>query len=144
MVTWHLLPISRSGEDKTTVFGVPLTAMLEVRIEQDLPEAAIYCQMVDLHGRHYMEWKGLAATLEENELYENPGPLQYAGGCAHLLTKLIGGHDGTGKHSYLAELNALRDNASVLLNKLRPGVPAKKLRIANSSLQTLRNVLEEL
>ena len=43
-----------------------------------------------------------------------------------------------------AELAALRENASVLLEKLRPGVAAKKLRIANSSLQTLRNVLEEL
>ena len=135
----------RSDEHETTVFGVPLTAMMEVRVEEDdLPVAAIFCKMVDLHGKHYLEWKRLSATLEENELYENPGPLQYSGECAHLLTKLIGGDEGKGKPSYLAELAALREHASILLEKLRPGVPSKKLRIANSSLQTLRNVLEEL
>lgn len=135
----------RSSQSAISVFGVPLTAMLEVKIEgQDLPEAAIFCKLVDLHGKHYQEWKSIASTLEENELYENPGPLQYEGECAHLLTKLIGGVEGEGKPSYLAELAFLRENASILLEKLRPGVPAKKLRIANSSLQTLRNVLEEL
>jgi len=141
----YLCSAANLRSDDQTVFGVPLTAMLEVRLEEnDLPEAAIFCQTVDLHGKHYQEWKRISATLEENELYENPGPLQYEGECAHLLTKLIAGEEGRGKVSYLAELAALRENASVLLEKLRPGVPAKKLRIANSSLQTLRNVLEEL
>lgn len=134
----------RSNEHKTTIFGTPLTSMMEVRIIDDLPEAAIFCQSVDLHGRHYLEWKSLSATLAEKELYESPGPLQYSGDCAHLLTKNIGGGEGEGKQSYLAELAELRDNASVLMEKLRPGVAAKKLRIANSSLMTLRNVLEEL
>lgn len=134
----------RSNDHKTTIFGAPLTAMLEVKIVDDLPEAAIYCQLIDLYGKSYQEWKKLAPILEENELYESPGPLQYSGECAHLLTKLIGGDGGDGKPSYLAELAKLRENASVLLEKLRPGVAAKKLRIANSSLQTLRNVLEEL
>lgn len=136
----------RSDEYNITVFGVPITAMMEVRVEEDdLPVAAIFCKMVDLHGKHYLEWKRLSATLEENELYENPGPLQYSGECAHLLTKLIGGvGEGQGKPSYLAELAALREHATILLKKLRPGVNSKKLRIANSSLQTLRNVLEEL
>lgn len=135
----------RSDERETTIFGVPLTAMMEVRVQDDLPQASIYCKMVDLRGKQYLEWKRLSATLEENELYENPGPLQYSGDCAHLLTKLIGGdQEGKGKESYLAELAALREHASVLLKKLRPGVPSKKLRIANSSLQTLRDVLEEL
>jgi hypothetical protein len=119
--------------------------MLEVKMEgQEMPEAAIFCKLVDLHGKHYREWKSIAAALEENELYESPGPLQYEGECAHLLTKLIAGAEGDGKSSYLEELASLRENASILLKKLRPGVPAKKLRIANSSLQTLRNVLEEL
>ena len=134
----------RSDESKTTVFGVPLTAMLEVKVVDDLPEAAIFCQTVDLHGKHYLEWKRISASLEEQELYENPGPLQYSGDCAHLLTKLIGGSEGNVKASYLDELASLRESATVLLKKLRPGVPSKKLRIANSSLQTLRNVLEEL
>lgn len=134
----------RSNDHKTTIFGAPLTAMLEVKIVDDLPEAAIYCQLIDLYGKSYQEWKKLAPILEENELYESPGPLQYSGECAHLLTKLIGGDGGESKPSYLAELAKLRENASVLLEKLRPGVAAKKLRIANSSLQTLRNVLEEL
>lgn len=135
----------RVNENEMRVFGVPLTAMLEVKAEgQDLPEAGIFCKPVDLHSKHYREWERIAATLEENELYENPGPLQYTGESAHLLTKLIGGLEGEGKPSYLAELASLRENASALLEKLRPGVAAKKLRIANSSLQTLRNVLEEL
>lgn len=135
----------RSDKHKATIFAVPLTAMMEVRVEDDLPQASIYCKIVDLHGKQYLEWKRLSATLEENELYENPGPLQYSGDCAHLLTKLIGGdHEGKGRDSYLAELAAFREHASVLLEKLRPGVPSKKLRIANSSLQTLRDVLEEL
>jgi len=131
-----------SHEHKTAVFGVPLTAMMEVRMEDDLPVAAITCKTVDLQGKNYLEWKRLSATLEENELYENPGPLQYSGKCAHLLTKLIGGDDR--KQSYIAELAALREHATILMKKLRPGVASKKLRIANSSLQTLRDVLQEL
>jgi diphosphate-dependent phosphofructokinase len=135
----------RSNEFKTTVFGVPLTAMLEVKVVDDLPQAAIFCQPVDLQGKHYLEWARISATLEEEELYENPGPLQYSGKCAHLLTKLIGGSEqGDGNPSYLAELASLRESTTVLLQKLRPGVQSKKLRIANSSLQTLRKVLEEL
>ncbi|CAB9510223.1 Pyrophosphate--fructose 6-phosphate 1-phosphotransferase subunit [Seminavis robusta] len=133
-----------SNKNRTTVFGVPLTAMLEVRAVGELPEAAIFSQLVDLHGKHYQEWKRISPKLEDEELYENPGPLQYSGDCAHLLTKNIAGSEGDGKPSYLASLAELRENATVLLEKLRPGVPSRKLRIANKSLETLRSVLEEL
>ena len=80
------------SSESTKVFGVPLAAMLEVKVEgQEFPEAAIYCKMVDLRGKAYLEWKRVRAALAANEYYENPGPIQFKGDCAKLRTKLIGG-----------------------------------------------------
>merc|ERR550514_2477238 len=65
------------------VVGLPLTAILTDLGGDTLPDGRprprICPHRVDLSGPVFKRWKALRADAAIQELYENPGPIQFAG-----------------------------------------------------------------
>jgi diphosphate--fructose-6-phosphate 1-phosphotransferase len=123
--------------------GVPLTAMM--RVPPHLPHEShltlplIVPRAVELEGNAFMEWCKIRDQCAKEELYENPGPIQFCGPSAARNSKTI-----ATKFSYIQELAALNDQMTSMAAKCRPGCDPRKVRVANQSLATLNTILDEL
>jgi len=148
------------------VSGVPFTAMLSA-CKSTSPIASakhrfgsIQPGRVDVlsgTSNSFQSWQQIAEACGDRELYENPGPTQFRGRCALLKTEHLGKEGngssdygtGNGKRngesgSYMEQLSQFRDSLDELSKACRPGCEAKRLRIANSSLNTLKGILDQI
>merc|ERR1712039_1021268 len=100
----------------------------------------VLTQAVDLNGPVMADWNSKADRCALEDLYENPGPIQFRGACTKLVTKHLQNKSGP---SYMDDLASLQELAEFIQSELRPGCSRKSLRIANSSLTNLRNILGE-
>jgi hypothetical protein len=125
------------------VGGAPLVAMMEVppQLPHDhcRPQPCIIPRRADLDGAAFRKWKEISDECGQNEMYENPGPLQLSGPCAGRLSATIATRFG-----YLDELALLKNRISTIANKCRPGCDPRKVRVAAQSLTTLNSILDEL
>jgi len=76
--------------------GVPFTAMLRVQPAAEKQQAegqrpAIFPSSVDLEGPAFREWVQVRGACAQEELYENPGPIQFSGATASAIAKTIAG-----------------------------------------------------
>jgi 6-phosphofructokinase 1 len=123
--------------------GVPFTAMMEVppvlpHIDFR-PVPAIFPARINLEGSAFATWCKLRSRCAKEELYENPGPIQFSGETAgHVCTTIAT------RFSYIEELSKLSKNLAEVAASCRPGCDPRKVRVANQSLATLKSVLEEL
>jgi len=123
--------------------GVPFTAMMDVAEvlphETELPRPAIFPSRVDLEGNAFQSWCKVRGACAKEELYENPGPIQFSGASAtHPCTTIAT------RFSYVQELSKLSENVAALTSKCRPGCDPRKLRVATQSLATLNAIVDEL
>eukprot|EP00928_Gymnodinium_smaydae_P064104 TRINITY_DN4751_c0_g1_i1.p1 TRINITY_DN4751_c0_g1~~TRINITY_DN4751_c0_g1_i1.p1 ORF type:complete len:1218 (+),score=184.94 TRINITY_DN4751_c0_g1_i1:64-3654(+) len=125
------------------VGGVPFTAMLRLpKVSPNAhswPRPSIFAQHVDLEGPAFRLWQQLRAKCAKDELYENPGPIQFSGPSASIVSTTI-----AAKVSYIKEIGKLRDNLTVVAARCRPGCDPRLVRVANQSLTTLTAILDEL
>eukprot|EP00928_Gymnodinium_smaydae_P016774 TRINITY_DN1634_c0_g1_i1.p1 TRINITY_DN1634_c0_g1~~TRINITY_DN1634_c0_g1_i1.p1 ORF type:complete len:1218 (+),score=330.49 TRINITY_DN1634_c0_g1_i1:532-3654(+) len=125
------------------VGGVPFTAMLRVphSAPTDVvwPRPSIFAQHVDLEGPAFRAWREVRAECAREELYENPGPIQFSGPSASAVSTTI-----ASKFSYVKEIARLRQNLNVVAERCRPGCDPRLVRVANKSLVTLTTILDEL
>jgi diphosphate--fructose-6-phosphate 1-phosphotransferase len=123
--------------------GVPFTAMMIVPPslpnEAVRPRPAIFPTCVDLHGAAWKTWMQLRSECAREEMYENPGPIQFSGESAGAVSLTI-----KTKFSYLNELAILRANLAEIQAKCQPGCDPRKVRVASQSLATLNLILDEL
>mmetsp|Transcript_31903 Transcript_31903/g.67842 ORF Transcript_31903/g.67842 Transcript_31903/m.67842 type:complete len:1200 (-) Transcript_31903:60-3659(-) len=128
---------------KWKVGGVPFTAMFNVPRslphEVSLPRPAILAQRVDLEGRAWKSWCSMRGACAQEELYENPGPIQFSGKSASRVAATI-----ESKYSYIQELSDLRENLEAVAARCRPGCDPRKVRVAVKSLATLNEIMDEL
>merc|ERR1712050_156568 len=118
------------------VGGVPFTAMMRVPPavpgEAAWPRPTLYPQRVDIDGEAFRRWRKVRQGCAEDELYENPGPIQFSGPSASRVSWTI-----STKFSYIKELGKLRENLAAVSSRCRPGCDPRLVRVANQSLGTL-------
>jgi len=123
--------------------GVPFIAMMEVppvlSHETKQPRPAIFPALIDLEGNAFQSWCKQRTKCAREELYENPGPIQFSGETAGCACNSI----ATG-FSYVQELSKLSENLASVAGQCRPGSDPRKVRVANQSLATLNLILDEL
>merc|ERR1719221_1029518 len=128
---------------KWTVGGVPFTAMVNVPRslphEKTQPRPAILPKRVDIEGNAWKTWCKIRGACAVDELYENPGPIQFSGSSAGRVSVTI-----ASKFSYMQELVDLRANLEEVAARCRPGCDPRKVRVAVRSLATLNAILDEL
>jgi len=134
--------LAKSAEE-WGVGGVPYTAMMEVPpilpTEAVRPRPALFPAKVDLNGAAFQAWARSSSLFAKEELYENPGPIQFSGETAARPCTTI-----ATRFSYIAELSRLSENIAAVSSSCRPGCDPRKVRVANQSLATLNQILDEL
>jgi len=125
------------------VGGAPLTAMLRVD-HSPLQEVrwtrpTLFASRVDLHGPAWRQWCQVRAACAKDELYENPGPIQFTGPSASFVSTTI-----ATKFSYMHELERLHLSIAEVSSRCRPGCDPRLVRVATQSLATLNGILNEL
>jgi diphosphate--fructose-6-phosphate 1-phosphotransferase len=123
--------------------GVPYTAMMSLPpmlvSDAERPRPVIFPASVDLKGSAFQQWCKVRADCARDELYENPGPIQFSGDTAASVCQTI-----ATRFSYIQELIKLSENVADISRKCRPGCDPRKVRVANQSLATLNSILNEL
>eukprot|EP00405_Crypthecodinium_cohnii_P017325 CAMPEP_0206446278 /NCGR_PEP_ID=MMETSP0324_2-20121206/16038_1 /ASSEMBLY_ACC=CAM_ASM_000836 /TAXON_ID=2866 /ORGANISM="Crypthecodinium cohnii, Strain Seligo" /LENGTH=1222 /DNA_ID=CAMNT_0053914713 /DNA_START=149 /DNA_END=3817 /DNA_ORIENTATION=- len=122
--------------------GVPFTAMLSVPGSDNSgfrPRPVIFPHRVDLDGGAFKTWLEERSRCANEEMYENPGPIQLSGPSASGVSKTI-----TMKFSYLQELEELRNHFADVVSRCRPGCDLRTVRVAKQSLATLNLIMDEL
>jgi diphosphate--fructose-6-phosphate 1-phosphotransferase len=99
--------------------GVPFTAMLKVppQLPNEAVRArpAIFPSPVDLEGQAFKTWVSLRGKLAQEELYENPGPIQFSGPCSSSVSLTV-----RTKFPYLNELAHLQKSLAEVASKCQP------------------------
>mmetsp|Transcript_100978 Transcript_100978/g.294051 ORF Transcript_100978/g.294051 Transcript_100978/m.294051 type:complete len:1193 (+) Transcript_100978:53-3631(+) len=125
------------------VGGAPLVAMMHVdhslMQEAHWPRPSLFAARVDLEGPAFRQWCKVRAACAKDELYENPGPIQFSGPSASLVCTTI-----ATKFSYLHELESLNKSISEIASRCRPGCDPRLVRVATQSMATLNAILNEL
>lgn len=123
--------------------GVPYTAMMEVPPmlvgDTSCPKPVMSPAPVDLKGNAFLKWCKMRLNCAKEELYENPGPIQFSGETATSVCTTV-----ATRFSYLEELSQLSENLNAVSAKCRPGCDPRKVHVANQSLATLNLILDEL
>ncbi len=65
--------------DDWQVFAVPLLTMMGLEERKGVMKAVIQKGLVDLQGAPYKEFKKLEKSMQEKDLYRDPGPIQFFG-----------------------------------------------------------------
>uniref|UniRef100_A0A7S0A7I1 Pyrophosphate--fructose 6-phosphate 1-phosphotransferase n=1 Tax=Pyrodinium bahamense TaxID=73915 RepID=A0A7S0A7I1_9DINO len=126
------------------VGGAPLTAMLRVNQaptpdEVRWPRPMLFAARVDLEGAAWRSWCQVREACARDELYENPGPIQFSGPSASIVSTTI-----ATRFSYMLELERLRKHLDDVSSRCRPGCDPRLVRVATRSLATLNAILNEL
>merc|ERR1719223_2674833 len=74
----------------------------------------------------------------EEELYENPGPIQFGGSCANLTTEAL----ALSGAEYFETLASVKRLLKDIEDRCHPGCNTKRARVAGSSLENLRLILD--
>jgi len=123
--------------------GVPYSAMMVVPrmavSETNRSKPTIEPAAVDLKGNAFLKWCKVRGNCARDELYENPGPIQFCGASASSVCATV-----ASRFSYINELSKLSDNLGAVAQKCRPGCDPRKVRVATQSLATLNSILDEL
>lgn len=123
--------------------GVPFTAMMDV--PPILPHEAFHARpaifpgRIDLDGNAFQTWCKVRSRAAKDEIYENPGPIQFSGAGARNVCNTI-----STRFAYIHELEDLSDNLVSIAIKCRPGCDPRKVKVARDMLATLNLILDEL
>ncbi|CAD7963561.1 unnamed protein product [Amoebophrya sp. A120] len=133
--------------------GVPLSALLSVPLSTTTVAAASYVNStnektlpkiqparVDLSAEACKAWSKIAGQCAAEEMYENPGPVQFIGDCASRISEQL----KIAEKDYFSSLNAVKRLLADIEKECPPGCNPKRLRVANSSLENLKLVLEQI
>jgi len=132
--------------------AVPLTALLSFsdsaseggdanhNLPQDgkdgKPTLKIMPCKVDLRSKVYLEWIKIKEQCKMEELYENPGPIQFDGSTRDSITQHLRLNE-----NYIMKYRDLKRLTAEIEGMLEPGCDFKKVKIAHTSLNSLVDIL---
>ncbi|KAJ4763288.1 Pyrophosphate--fructose 6-phosphate 1-phosphotransferase subunit alpha [Rhynchospora pubera] len=123
--------------------AAPFTAMLSVRKYTRGPggipvgKPAIHPATVDLRGKSYELWREKAAALLLEDMYRNPGPLQFEGPGSDLTTISLSVED----QDYMGRIKKLQQYLEQVRSIVKPGCSQDILKAALSSMASVTEVL---
>eukprot|EP00897_Mesotaenium_endlicherianum_P000776 jgi/Mesen1/1069/ME000123S00242 len=123
--------------------GVPITAMMSVKrwlrgpgVSQ-IGKPAVHPAKVDLRGPPYELLRQCSTSWLMEDLYRNPGPLQFEGPGSDAHTATL----DLEEHNYLGKIQQLRSHLDKVRDLVRPGCPPEVLSAALSSLSSVTDIL---
>eukprot|EP00252_Welwitschia_mirabilis_P013359 TRINITY_DN29422_c0_g1_i1.p1 TRINITY_DN29422_c0_g1~~TRINITY_DN29422_c0_g1_i1.p1 ORF type:complete len:612 (+),score=138.07 TRINITY_DN29422_c0_g1_i1:180-2015(+) len=123
--------------------GAPITAMMTVRRWSRGPSGpqmgkpAVNPTKVDLKGKPYELLMRNATRFLMEDVYRNPGPLQFEGTGAKSKTITLSVED----QDYIGRIQQLRNYLDKVREIVKPGCPEDVLKAALSSMASLSDVL---
>lgn len=123
--------------------AAPLTVMMTVKRHSRAPGAipvgkpAIHPVSLDLKGKVYELLRERAASFLMDDLYRNPGPLQFEGPGADAKTYTLSLED----QDYMGRIKKLQEYLDKVKNIVKPGVSQDVLKAALISMTSVTEVL---
>ncbi|CAL9172294.1 unnamed protein product [Musa hybrid cultivar] len=123
--------------------AAPLTAMMTVKRYSRGPGAtpigkpAIHPSTVDLKGKVYELLRQKALSFLTDDLYRNPGPLQFEGPGADVKTYTLSVED----QDYMGRIKKLQEYLDKVKSIVKPGCSQDVLKAALSSMASVTEVL---
>ncbi|XP_064955010.1 pyrophosphate--fructose 6-phosphate 1-phosphotransferase subunit alpha-like [Musa acuminata AAA Group] len=123
--------------------AAPLTAMMTVKRYSRGPGAtpigkpAIHPSTVDLKGKVYELLRQKALSFLMDDLYRNPGPLQFEGPGADVKTYTLSVED----QDYMGRMKKLQEYLDKVKSIVKPGCSQDVLKAALSSMASVTEVL---
>lgn len=123
--------------------AAPLTAMMTVKRYSRGPGAtpigkpAIHPSTVDLKGKVYESLRQKALSFLMDDLYRNPGPLQFEGPGADVKTYTLSVED----QDYMGRIKKLQEYLDKVKSIVKPGCSQDVLKAALSSMASVTEVL---
>ncbi|CAM9430307.1 unnamed protein product [Discosporangium mesarthrocarpum] len=124
------------------VGGVPLTALLVADDQEKLPTGQCRPRIppspINLHGPAFKKLQSILAKGTEEDIYRNPGPVQYAGETAdnRLISLELEAED------YLGQLEDLRQAITDIREACRPGCSSTLLKLSTKTLRNLTDIMQ--
>jgi pyrophosphate--fructose-6-phosphate 1-phosphotransferase len=126
----------KSGVDHWRPGGVPLSALMTTkngRGKPTVPHARVELQSASY--RAYAEQKHLWAV---QDMYENPGPLQFSGPTSNAITHTL----QLESFDYMTRIESLYAALQDITVQCRPGCSSTVLQIATKNLTALTEILQ--
>ncbi|WOL19238.1 pyrophosphate--fructose 6-phosphate 1-phosphotransferase subunit alpha-like [Canna indica] len=123
--------------------AAPLTAMMTVKLYSRGPGAipigkpAIHPATVDLKGKIYELLRQKTSSFLMDDLYRNPGPLQFEGPGADAKTYTLSVED----QDYMGRIKKLQEYLDKVKSIVKPGCSHDVLKAALSSMASVTEVL---
>uniref|UniRef100_A0A0C9RUV0 Pyrophosphate--fructose 6-phosphate 1-phosphotransferase subunit alpha n=1 Tax=Wollemia nobilis TaxID=56998 RepID=A0A0C9RUV0_9CONI len=123
--------------------GAPITAMMTVKrwlrgpgVSQ-IGKPAVHPAKVDLKGRPYELLMHNEMKFLMDDIYRNPGPLQFEGPGADAKTITVSVED----QDYIGRIQQLRSYLDKVRDIVKPGCPVEVLKAALSAMASVNDVL---
>ncbi|CAM9151356.1 unnamed protein product [Choristocarpus tenellus] len=124
------------------VGGVPLVSLLVEDDQEKLPTGQCRPRVppspINLNGQAFKKLQTVMAKVQTQDIYRNPGPVQFAGETAdiRLMSLALEGED------YLGQLEELRDALTKIREACRPGCSSNTLKLSTKTLQNLTEIID--
>ncbi|CAK9256636.1 unnamed protein product [Sphagnum jensenii] len=129
--------------DKWHCGGAPITAMMTVKrwlrgpgVSQ-IGKPAVHRAKVDLKGKPYEMLTQNANTWLMEDLYRNPGPIQFDGPGSDLITLTL----LVEEHDYIGKIQELCEYLDKVKQIVKPGCSLEVLNAALSSMASVTDIL---
>ncbi|KAH8946831.1 hypothetical protein BDL97_11G008000 [Sphagnum fallax] len=123
--------------------GAPITAMMTVKrwlrgpgVSQ-IGKPAVHCAKVDLKGKPYELLTQNASTWLMEDLYRNPGPIQFEGPGSNLITLTLSAEE----NDYIGKIQALCAYLEKVKQIVKPGCSREVLNAALISMASVTDIL---
>ncbi|XP_031473218.1 pyrophosphate--fructose 6-phosphate 1-phosphotransferase subunit alpha [Nymphaea colorata] len=133
----------KNPSNKWRCGATPITAMLTVKRWSRGPgvasigKPAIHVTPVDLKGKAYEWLRQNAAMFLMDDIYRNPGPLQYEGPGADVRTVTLAVED----QDYMGRIKKLQEYLEKVKTIVKPGCSQDVLKAALSAMASVTDIL---
>ena len=128
----------RGGVENWIVSAVPITALLECGGRNCIPHRPqVPTSEVNLNSLSYKYLEENRAEWITADMYENPGPVQYAGPCATTIPMTL----QLESFDYLKDIETLQVALDEIREACRPGCDSTVLHVATKNLEALKDII---
>ncbi|KAG6543305.1 hypothetical protein Mapa_015219 [Marchantia paleacea] len=141
----YMATVTNLKEDVTNwrCGGAPITAMMSVKrwlrgpgVSQ-IGKPALHPAKVDLKGKPYELLAQNAGRWQTDDLYCNPGPIQFEGPGSEIKTVTLSVED----QDYVGRIQELQKYLDQVKEMVKPGCPPEVLKVALSSMASVTEIL---
>lgn len=115
--------------------GVPISALMTTKNGQGKP--SIPNAKIDMNSPSYLAFKEQKTQWRAEDMYENPGPMQFSGPTANDIAHTL----RLESFDYLSHIQSLYGALQDISAQCRPGCSSTVLKIATSNLTALTDIL---